>query len=84
MCEWLLRPRIDQHAYDCEHSHVLENGCKCCFDNGHVGGAGMRTALHLQADEDGNTPSVMARAEGHCELASMLELYEEGTVTVRV
>ena len=41
----------------------------------------MDTIQHLRADDDGNTPSVMARAEGHEELAEMLLGFERKHTT---
>jgi ankyrin repeat protein len=79
MCRWLRERSLDigllnRNGHSAVHKAAVKgNAAACKWLLGSEGGLGIR---HLQPDGDGNTPSVMARLEGHAELAEWLEREE--------
>ena len=82
MCRWLLGRGLDVgvlngNGHSALHKAAVKGQRAVCEwllapDGGRLGRA------HLAADGDGNTPSLMARLEGHLELADYLADYLAG------
>lgn len=84
MCQWLRDRGLDLHllnrnGHSALHKAAVKGNVATCewLLAAHGGGLGIR---HLQGDQDGNTPSRMARFEGFVELAQALEKYEAEAV----
>ena len=82
MCGWLVGAEVgmdlavvNANGHSCVHKAAMKGQVEMC--EWLLGEGGLATAVHLRADADGNTPAVMARAEGHTELAEMLAQYED-------
>ena len=81
VCRWLVRRGLDVTILNCNgHSALHKAAVKgrravCEWLLSDEVGLG---AAHLRPDGDGNTPSLMARLEGHAELAEWLSWHERG------
>ena len=84
MCIWLLEKGLDLgvlngNGHSALHKAAVKGNGRICEWLLSDGGLGPR---HLAEDGDGNTPSLMARLEGHVELAEYLMASSEAALNV--
>lgn len=75
MCRWLAASGLDigvinNNGHSALHKAAIKGQSRVC---GWLLNEECLGLKHLQADRDGNTPAVMARLEGHTDLADALD-----------